>query len=338
MNHVGHRLIPDVNRASRWATATQSPLSNDILFISMFDLKQLQCFVAVGEELHFGRAAKRMFMTQPPLSRHIQLLEHELQIQLLVRTNRSVKLTLAGSAFLKEARQLLALAENAASSAQRIAAGQSGLLNLGFTGGSSYSFLPRMLASTNASLNNIDIVLHEMMTRNLVEALHAHAIDISLLRLTSPPNDLEFACVAREPLMLAVPSGHRLATGRMPTVKDLAAEPFITFHPIDGRYFYELIERIFQNAAVPHNFVQRVGQIHSILALVSAGQGIALVPESARALQFKGTVMRTMNMEPVFGELFLAWKADNLNPALSPFRKHVLKQFAIGSALNTRAL
>ena len=231
-----YRASIDTRResCSRRATATQSPLSNDILFISMFDLKQLQCFVAVGEELHFGRAAKRMYMTQPPLSRHIQLLEHELQIQLLVRTNRSVKLTLAGSAFLKEARQLLALAENAASSAQRIAAGKSGLLNLGFTGGSSYSFLPRMLASTNASLNNIDIVLHEMMTRNLVEALHAHAMDISLLRLTSPPNDLEFACVAREPLMLAVPSGHRLATGRMPTLKDIAAEPFITFHPIDG--------------------------------------------------------------------------------------------------------
>jgi DNA-binding transcriptional LysR family regulator len=151
----------------------------------MFDLRQLKCFVAVGEELHFGRAAKRMYMTQPPLSRQIQLLEHELEIQLLVRTNRSVKLTVAGSAFLQEARQLLALAENAASSAQRIATGQSGLINLGFTGGSSYSFLPRMLASTNASLNNIDIVLHEMMTRSLVEALHAHAIDISLLRLTS---------------------------------------------------------------------------------------------------------------------------------------------------------
>jgi DNA-binding transcriptional LysR family regulator len=138
--------------------------------------------------------------------------------------------------------------------------------------------------------------------------------------------------------MLAVPSGHRLATGRTPTLKDLSAEPFITFHPIDGRYFFELIDRIFRNAAVPHNVVQRVGQIHSILALVSAGQGVALVPESARALQFKGTVMRTMNMEPVFGELFLAWKPNNLNPALTPFRKHVLKQFAIGSGVDSQRL
>jgi DNA-binding transcriptional LysR family regulator len=295
----------------------------------MFDLKQLQCFVAVGEELHFGRAAKRMYMTQPPLSRQIQLLEHELQIQLFIRTNRSVKLTPAGRVFLQEARRLLALAETAASSAQRIARGESGLLKLGFTGGSSYRFLPKMLAYTNAALKNINIVLHEMMTRNQIEALHAHTIDISLLRLTSPPSNLEFACVAREALMLAVPRGHRFATGRMPTLKDLGGEPFITFHPVDGRYFYELIERLFKNAAVPTHFVQRVGQIHSILALVSAGQGIALVPESARALQFNGTIIRKIKMDPVYGELFLAWKADNGNPALPPFRKIVLKQFAL---------
>ena len=295
----------------------------------MFDLKQLQCFVAVGEELHFGRAAKRMYMTQPPLSRQIQLPEHELRIQLFIRTNRSVKLTPAGKAFLQEARRLLALAGNAASSAQRIARGESGLLKLGFTGGSSYSFLPKMLAHTNAVLKNIDIVLHEMMTRNQIEALHAHAIDISLLRLTSEPSDLEFACVAREAMMLAVPRAHRFATGRMPTLKDLRGEPFITFHPLDGRYFYELIERLFKNAAAPTNFVQRVGQIHSILALVSAGQGIALVPESARVLQFNGTIIRKMKMTPIYGELFLAWKADNGNPALPPFLKLVLKQFAL---------
>jgi DNA-binding transcriptional LysR family regulator len=294
----------------------------------MFDLRQLQCFVAVGEELHFRRAALRMHMTQPPLSRQIRLLEYEMQVQLFVRTNRSVKLTPAGRAFLSEARRLLALAENAAASAQRIARGDSGLLNLGFTAGSSYSFLPRLLAHTNVYLKNIDIVLHEMMTRDQIEALHAHAIDISVLRRIFEATNIEVACVAREMMMLAVPRGHRFASGRMPTLEDLKGEPFITFSPSDGPYFYELVERLFRNAGVPTQYVQRVGQIHSILALVSAGQGIALVPESARALQFNRVLIRKIKMPPVFAELFLAWAKDNPNPALPPFRRVVLKQFA----------
>jgi DNA-binding transcriptional LysR family regulator len=294
----------------------------------MFELRQLQCFVAVGEELHFRRAAARMHMTQPPLSRQIRLLEHEMQVELFVRTNRSVRLTPAGSAFLKEARRLLAHAGNAASSAQRISRGESGLLNLGFTAGSSYSFLPKLLAHTNSYLKNIDIVLHEMVTRDQIEALHAHAIDVSVLRRTFETPNLEVACVAREMMMLAVPHGHPLAAGRMPTLNDLKNELFITFSPVDGPYFYELVERLFKNAGVPTQYVQRVGQIHSILALVSAGQGVALVPESARALHFNRVVIRKIKMPPTFAELFLAWAKDNANPALPLFRRVVLKQFA----------
>ena len=224
----------------------------------MFALKQIECFVAVAEELHFGHAAARLHMTQPPLSRQIRLLEHELNIQLFVRTSRAVKVTPAGAAFFQEARRLLALAENAASSAQRIARGEAGLLNLGFTAGSSYAFLPKLVAHTNSSVKNTDIVLHEMMTRDQIEALHGHTIDVSILRRNFEAKNVELACVAREMLMLAVPRGHRLASGRTPTPKDLEGEPFITFSPVDGPYFYELIERLFKNAGVRVKYVQRV--------------------------------------------------------------------------------
>ena len=295
----------------------------------MFDLRQLQCFIAVGEELHFGRGAKRLFMTQPPLSRQIRLLEHELQIQLFVRTSRSVKLTPAGAVFLQDARRLVSMAGNAAFAAQRVAMGESGLLTLGFTAGSSYSFLPKMLARTRASLKNVGIVLHEMVTRQQIEALHARSIDIGLLRVPRQQDDLEVACVAREPIMLAVPRGNRLAKGPSPTIRDLQGEPFITFDPEDGRYFYQLIDELFTSASVPTNYVQRVSQIHSILALVSANQGIALVPESARALHFDGTVIRKLKMSPVFAELFLAWRSDNDNPVLPAFGKTVVGGFAL---------
>jgi DNA-binding transcriptional LysR family regulator len=112
----------------------------------------------------------------------------------------------------------------------------------------------------------------------------------------------------------------------MPIISDLKGEPFITFSPVDGPYFYELVERILGNAGVQTQYVQRVGQIHSILALVSAGQGIALVPESARALHFNRVVIRKIKMPSVSSELYLAWAKDNANPALPPFRKVVLAQ------------
>jgi DNA-binding transcriptional LysR family regulator len=151
----------------------------------MLDLKQLECFVAVCEKLHFGRAARRLFMTQPPLSRQIQLLEHELGILLLARNRRSVKLTPAGIVFLQEARKLLEIAKNAAQTAQRIAHGESGVLELGFTAVSGYSFLPELLKKVNAGLKGIEIVLHEMVTSRPVNALQEHEIDAGLLRMNS---------------------------------------------------------------------------------------------------------------------------------------------------------
>jgi DNA-binding transcriptional LysR family regulator len=297
--------------------------------MSVFDLRQLECFVAVGEELHFRRAAKRLFMTQPPLSRQIKLLEFQLQAALFVRNSRSVKLTPAGAVFLQEARRLLSLAKNAAQTAQRIARGDSGLLHLGFTASSGYSFLPELLNRTNVSLKDIDIVLHEMVTKQQMEALHAHEIDVSLLRVTKDLRNIEVALVAREPMMLALPRSHRLATGRIPTLQDLDGEPFITFNPVDGKYFYEMIEELFCGGGIQTNYVQRISQIHSILALVSAKQGVALVPQSARSLHFDGIMLRKLKTKQVFAELFLAWRKDNPNPALPNFRSLVLRHFAI---------
>ncbi|HEV2274787.1 MAG TPA: LysR family transcriptional regulator [Acidobacteriaceae bacterium] len=295
----------------------------------MFDLKQLECFVAVGEELHFRRAANRLFMTQPPLSRQIKLLEFELQAQLFDRNSRSVKLTPAGRVFLEEARGLLRLARNAAQTTRRIANGEAGLLHLGFTAGSGYSFLPHMLNKTNALLRGVDIVLHEMVTKEQIQALNSHEIDVGLLRVTSELRNIEVAMVAREPLILAVPRGHRLATGRTPGIGDLSEEPFIAFNPVDGRYFYEMISDMFRSACVQTRYVQRISQIHSILALVSAKQGVAIVPQSARALNFDGIVLRKLKAKPVFADLFLAWRKDNPNPALPPFRSMALEHFAI---------
>lgn len=285
----------------------------------------------MGEDLHFGRAAKRLNMTQPPLSRQIQMLEYTLKVQLLLRTSRSVRLTPAGRAFLPDARRILALTESAANAAQRIARGESGSIRLGFTAGSSYSFLPRLLAQANAELKDVGVVLNEMVTMQQMEALRENRIDFGLLRPLVDVRGLGMVRVARERLLLAVPSGHRLASGPKRSMKDLAGESIITFSPVGGRYFYELIEGMFRNAGIQARYVQHVSQVHTILALVSARVGISLVPETARKLHFEGTELRELSDPPVFAELFLVWNTDNDNPALPAFRDLAVRRFAITS-------
>ena len=137
----------------------------------MFELSQLRCFVAVAEELHFGRAAARLNMTQPPLSRQVQLLEHALDILLLARTSRSVQLTPAGRAFLPDARRILQLADGAGLTARRVARGEAGSIMLGCTAAASYGLLPRLVAFTTAQMPGIDLVLKEMVTAEQMEAL-----------------------------------------------------------------------------------------------------------------------------------------------------------------------
>ena len=295
----------------------------------MFDLKQLRCFVAVGEELHFGRAAKRMNMTQPPLSRQIQLLEFELQFKLLSRTSRSVQLTSAGKAFLRESARILALSEAAALNALRIARGQSGMLRLGFTAGSSYEFLPKLLLRCGSSLKETEVVLTEMVSKQQVEAIRSNTIDVGLHRFFDLPEGFESICVARERMLLAVPHNHRLAKGRLPGARDLEGEAFITFSPRDGYYFYNLINSFWASHSVSPNYVQFVSQIHSILALVSAEMGVALIPQSARLLRYRGVVLRPLKCESPLAELHLVWSKDCDNPALPALTRLVRNSFEI---------
>lgn len=301
----------------------------------LFDLKQLRCFVTVGEDLHFGRAAKRMNMTQPPLSRQIQMLEYALGVQLFLRTSRSVQLTPAGRTFLVDARRILALSEGAATAAQRISKGESGLLKMGFTAASSYSFLPKLLACITSELKDIEVVLSEMVTIRQVEALQENRLDLGLVR---PPVETPGICTARisgERLMLVVPARHRLGRGTRPSIRNLEGENFIMFSPVEGRYFHELIQGLLSQASVSVKTVQHVSQVHSILALVSAGIGISIVPETARSLHFEGVSIRPLSKLRATAELHLAWSRENTNPVLAPIIKLLMRRFAGNNAVGT---
>jgi DNA-binding transcriptional LysR family regulator len=295
----------------------------------MFELSQLRCFVAVAEDLHFGRAAARLNMTQPPLSRQVQLLEHALGIRLLARTSRSVALTPAGRAFLLDARRILLLADGAGLAAQRVARGEAGSITLGCTAAASYGLLPRLVAFATAAMPGIDLVLQEMVTAEQMEALASGRLDLGLVRQPFDRRVVESAPILREPLLLAVPQGHALAGGAEPAIADLDRQDFIMWSPVEARYFHDLITGLCAAAGAVPRHVQYISQTHTMLALVSAGLGLALVPAAARALRFEGVVLRPVrSRRPAEVELHAVWRRDATNPALPGFRDAILREFA----------
>jgi DNA-binding transcriptional LysR family regulator len=286
--------------------------------VSMFELSQLRCFAAVAEELHFGRAAVRLHMTQPPLSRQVQLLEQRLGVTLLERTSRNVRLTSAGRSFLADARQILRLAEGATLAVRRAARGESGSVTIGFTAATGYGVMPGMIAQCRARVPDVEINLREMVTMEQIEALAAGGLDLALLRPHSSLEEFDCMRLMREPLVAALPTSHPLARGRRdPAIADFERTPFVMYSPIEARYFHDLVADAFTTAGVKPDYTQYTSQIHSILALVAAGIGAALVPEAATSLHFEGVIYRPIrksrSMRSV--ELYVAWKSDNDNPA-----------------------
>jgi len=284
----------------------------------MFDFSQLRCFAAVAEELHFGRAAARLNMTQPPLSRQIQVLERILDVQLLERTSRSVRLTAAGRSFLPEAQRILRLAETATHVTRQVAAGRAGVLKLGFTAASAYDFLPRLVTVLRRALPDVTLALREMVSQDQVEALLAGRIDAALVRPPVTHPDLIAVRALAEPLVAALPAGHPLAARVQLTLADLGGEPMIAYAPNEARYFNDLIQGLLAEAAVEPRIVQRLTQIHAILALVRAELGIALVPAAAERLRFEGVVFRPLLLPaPRPAELVLAWRRDADEPLIA---------------------
>jgi DNA-binding transcriptional LysR family regulator len=290
----------------------------------MFELSQLRCFVAVGEELHFRRAAERLNMTQPPLSRQIRLLEHQVGTPLLERTNRVVRFTPAGKAFFPEAARILRLAEEAAATARRIAKGEAGTLAIGFTAAFGYGLLPEIVRRLHRRMPNISLTLREMVTGAQLEALDAGRLDVGLLRPHPPRGSLETTVLGREALMLAIPRSQAHRWPKRPKPASLQGKPFISYAPYEAGYFYQLVQGHLMRAGVTPDVVDYVPQIHTMLALVDSGVGVALTPETATRLRFEGVVLRRLDTTPARPvEMAFAYRKDNANPMIRVFRREV---------------
>ena len=298
----------------------------------MFELIQLRCFVAVAEELHFGRAAARLNMTQPPLSRQVQILEHIIGVPLFERTSRSVRLTPAGRAFLIDARRIVRFAENAAALVQRVSRGEEGRVSLGFTAASGYNYVPNLLKRVRRQMPHLDLQLREMVSTDQVEALQTGAIDVGLLRPPVSRSSFHVVPALRESLIIAAPAASDTDVPPPRALRDFDRRPFIMYSPLGARYFHDLLTAQFYTQGVSPQYVHYVSQIHSILALVGAGLGYALVPESARNLHFDGVTYTSLEGSPSpVVELILCYRKDNDNPAVIRLAEYANETGLMGS-------
>ena len=259
------------------------------------ELRHLRYFVAVAEERHFGRAAERLHMAQPPLSTQIRQLEAELGVALLTRTTRRVELTDAGNAYLTRARELLAAVDDAGSEARRIAAGLSGRLVVGCVGSATYTLLPGLARRLRQDLPGIEVVFRgELLVPDLVDGLLSGALDVALLR---PPVDVPgivLRPLRRERLVVAVPEGHPLAGRTELVVDDLRGQNLVA-HPGRGR---SMMSTFLGDLCRASGFAPRirheVAETSTLVTFVAAGLGLAVVPEPVAALQIPGVAYRPL--------------------------------------------
>ncbi len=303
----------------------------------MFQLSQLRCFVAVATELHFGRAAALLHMTQPPLTRQIQLLEHEVGVQLLDRSGGAVRLTPAGTIFLREAEDILRRSQAATLAARRAMQADAGSVTLGYIAAAGLAVLPQALARIRQHLPDVHVVLREMQTCDQLDALAGDRIDLGLVRPFAPRPFADSAPLLQEPLLLAVPASHPLAGAESVPLTALQGQRFIEYCPSETRYIYELIAGRLRAEGVAPDTVLTVSHTHSILSLVDAGWGAALVPQSATRLGFAQVAYRPLQ-DPagLHAELHLAWRRESRHPVATRVRG-VLQQQPFGSAADTAA-
>jgi len=283
------------------------------------ELRHVRYFVAVAEDLHFGRAAERLHMAQPPLSRQIMQLEQELKVTLLERTKRHVRLTPAGAVFLGKARELLALADESVVAAQRVASGQAGALTLSFVGSAMFSILPGILRVARERFPDVELSVHEMTTGQQVSALLAGRMQVAFVRPRVVHPDIVSEVVFREDLVAAVPVGHRFADRSVLALGDLAAEPFILFSRNVSPSFGDQVMSLCIAAGFSPIFVQEALEMQTALGLVAANLGVSLLPGSVRRIAWLGVVLIPL-AEPVpQTELSVAYRADETSAILPHF-------------------
>jgi DNA-binding transcriptional LysR family regulator len=292
------------------------------------ELRHLRYFVAVAEELHFGRAAKRLHLAQPPLSQQIRKLEEIVGHALFTRTSREVKLTSAGEAFLNRARRTLRHVEEDLEEARSVGRGEIGFLRVGFIGSSMLTKLPATLGRYRRQFPQVNLQLKEFHTSGVIQALLETTLDVGFLRDSGPTEGLEVEPLFSESFIVVVPSKHPLAERKTFTGAELRDEHFVLFTPLASQRAWDKTASICEAHGYRPNVVQEAPQWLTIMRLVGAGLGVSIAPACVQRIATPDVACR--RLVPIDGrtrpdyhhpvsDIELAYRTGDTRPIVKEF-------------------
>jgi DNA-binding transcriptional LysR family regulator len=287
------------------------------------DLRRLRYFVAVAEERHFGRAASRLRIAQPPLSRQIQELETELGFNLFVRSTRGVEITSAGKTLLIHAHKVFETVDHALQEARRAHRGETGRISVAYPSSLAYSGIIDILRTFRSKAPSVELVLRELAPQEQLAALREGSIDVGFLRGPFAEPMLVFEVIRREPLAIILPPEHALAKRKRLPLSALAQEPFVLFPRHRAPGFFDQLMNLFHEAGFVPKVVQE-GNLLDITSLVAAGFGVSVLPSSLPKAHAQKLAVRAIVGEPQT-ELFVAWRKSADNPTVATFLDVVRK-------------
>jgi DNA-binding transcriptional LysR family regulator len=291
--------------------------------LSIMELRHLRYFVKVAAELHFGRAAEALGISQPPLSQQIRMLEQELGVQLFERSSRKVRLTTAGRLFLDEARTILGQADHAVRVTRRAAAGEIGELTIGLSASTLYvPMVADAISAFHDRYLDVHLVFKELSIDAQRDAVDGGALDIGFVRSRSKPllpEGVVGECIVTDRMYAAMRKGHRLSSTDAPVdVGDLADEPMVHY-PYDREGFLEDLHHLFGSIGLRPRLVQETHEMSTLLGLISAGFGISVLPGSLRRLEVDTLHYRELTGDAALSSMWLLHRAERASPAAQAF-------------------
>ncbi|MCF6753001.1 MAG: LysR substrate-binding domain-containing protein [Pseudomonadaceae bacterium] len=293
------------------------------------ELRHLRYFVAVAEELHFGRAAELLRISQPPLSQQIQALEAELGVRLFDRTNRRVSLTDAGRLFLEETRRTLAQVDKSVDVVRRANQGEIGELQIGFTSSAPFtSILPRAILAFREAFPAVHLALREMTSKQVVEAVQDETLQVGMIRPFALPAGLQTTELFSEPLVALMHAGHPLASGSEEGIwlAELAAEPFVFFPRSYGTGLYDQLLNLARQAGFNPRIAQEANEALTIIGLVAAGLGVSVLPASFQRIRIDGVAFRTLLDKDATTAVWLVKRRQEQSPLTRAFIELVTRE------------
>jgi DNA-binding transcriptional LysR family regulator len=289
-------------------------------------IEQLKCFIEVSKELNFRRAAKNLNMSQPPVTRHILNLEHNLKTKLFDRNSRSVKLTKDGTLFLTHASDIILRINDASNIMMKSQDKMTGSISLGFVPSMANETLPLIVKYLKKKIPQINLILKEYMSFEQVPALNNGNLDIGLTRLPKDLESFNYSRVVSEPYFLAVNKEHPLSKKKILSVHDLHNVDFIMYDAVIGRYSFELLSSLFLSSGVKPNFVQYVSQPSVFLGLVQISLGVALLASSAKVKATNNVVFKEIKLPDwVRADVYLAIKKDSKNKLVPEVYNYIME-------------